>query len=63
MSEFEQKIHGMFDHIWDCEINHPIFNDTVGDLMHAVIQCYELLQKKQCNCDCSYDKPKRKTDE
>ena len=31
----------MFDHIWDCEIDHPVFQDTVGDLMKAVIQAYE----------------------
>ena len=43
MTEFEQKIHGMFDHIWDCEIDHPCFQDTVGELMTAIIQCYELL--------------------
>lgn len=39
--QFEHDIHAMFDHIWDCEINHPIFEDTVGDLMMAVIQCYK----------------------
>ena len=41
MSEFEKGIHKMFDHIWDCEIEHPIFQDTVGELMSAVIQLYE----------------------
>lgn len=39
--QFEHDIHAMFDHIWDCEIDHPIFQDTVGDLMMAVIQCYK----------------------
>lgn len=43
MTEFEQKIHNMFDHIWDCEIEHPFFQDTVGELMQAVIQCYQNL--------------------
>lgn len=38
--DFEKQIHAMFDHIWDCEIDHPIFHDTVGDLMDAVIQCH-----------------------
>ena len=41
MSEFEKGIHQMFDHIWECEIDHPIFQDTVGELMSAVIQLYE----------------------
>ena len=31
----------MFDHIWDCEIDHPVYQDTVGELMEAVIQTYE----------------------
>ena len=43
MSDFEKQIHAMFDHIWDCDINHPIFEDTVGELMDAVIQCYNSL--------------------
>ena len=43
MSDFEKQIHAMFDHIWDCDINHPIFEDTVGELMDAVIQCYNIL--------------------
>ena len=47
MSDFEKKIHDMFDHIWDCEINHPIFRDTVGELMTAVIKCYELVTSEQ----------------
>lgn len=38
--DFERQLHDMFDHIWDCEIDHPIFQDTVGDLMTAVIQSY-----------------------
>ena len=38
--EFSKIIHNMFNHIWDCEIEHPIFQDTVGDLMNAVIQAY-----------------------
>lgn len=39
--DFEKQIHAMFDHIWDCEIDHPVFQDTVGDLMDAVIQCHK----------------------
>ena len=38
--DFEKQIHAMFDHIWDTEIEHPVFQDTVGDLMQAVIQVY-----------------------
>lgn len=41
MGNFEKQIHSMFDHIWDCDIDHPVFEDTVGDLMEAVIQCYQ----------------------
>ncbi len=47
MSDFEKQIHSMFDHIWDCDINHPVFEDTVGDLMEAVIQCYQNLSSIQ----------------
>jgi predicted HNH restriction endonuclease len=38
--DFEKQIHAMFDHIWDCKIEHPVFQDTVGDLMKAVIQAH-----------------------
>ena len=40
VEDFEASLHKMFDHIWDCEIDHSIFQDTVGDLMAAVIQLY-----------------------
>lgn len=40
IERFKLGIHDMFDHIWDCEISNPIFQDTVGDLMKAVIQLY-----------------------
>lgn len=46
MDSFEQGLHNMFDHIWDCEIEHPIFDDTVGDLMQAVMQLYNNTCKK-----------------
>ena len=45
--DFEKQIHAMFDHIWDCEIDHPVFQDTVGDLMGAVIQCHKGLPSAQ----------------
>lgn len=51
MSDFEKMIHNMFDHIWDCDINHPVFEDTVGDLMNAVIQCYKNLPSIQPDID------------
>ena len=41
MSDFEKELHAMFDNIWDCEIDHPLFQDTVGELMEAVIQAHE----------------------
>lgn len=40
MTEFEKGLHSMFDHIRDCEIEHPAFQDTVGELMEAVLQLY-----------------------
>ena len=45
--EFEKRLHSMFDHIWECEIGHPVFQDTVGELMSAVIQCYNNLPSTQ----------------
>lgn len=39
--DFEKQLHDMFDHIWDCEIDHPAFQDTVGELMEAVIQAHK----------------------
>lgn len=48
-NDFEEKIHGMFDHIWECEIEHPIFQDTVGELMSAVIQLHnQSVQPEPC---------------
>lgn len=47
VGSFESKIHAMFDHIWDCEIDHPVFQDTVGELMDAVIRCYNRLPSAQ----------------
>ena len=44
MDNFEKMLHEMFDHIWDCEIDHPIFQDTVGDLMRAVIEAHKRAQ-------------------
>lgn len=39
--EFKEKILGMFSSIWDCEIDHPVFQDKVGELMDAVVALYK----------------------
>ena len=44
---FENGLHDMFDHIWDCEIDHPAFQDTVGELMGAVIQLYKTIEPER----------------
>lgn len=49
---FEEKIHEMFDSIWDCEIDHPLFQDTVGELMEAVIQAYHITQDQGTDLVC-----------
>lgn len=38
--EFKEKILCMFSSIWDCEIDHPVFQDKVGELMDAVVALY-----------------------
>lgn len=52
--DFEEKIHGMFDHIWDCEIEHPIFQDTVGELMDAVIKLHNQSMQPEPNNDVEF---------
>ena len=49
MDNFEKMLHDMFDHIWNREIEHPIFQDTVGDLMEAVIEAHK---KARLDDDC-----------
>ena len=39
--EFKSLLLGMFDSIWDVEIDHPVFQDTVGELMEGVLQAYK----------------------
>ena len=53
---FEKMIYGMFDSIWDCEIDHPVFQDTVGELMEAVIQAHHVALKSEIiHCeDCKH---------
>ena len=47
----------MFDHIWDCEIDHPVFRDTVGDLMSAVIQAHYNSAQPEQECEKCIFKP------
>ena len=39
--EFKSKLYEMFSSIWECEIDHPVFQDTVGELMAAVARLYK----------------------
>lgn len=65
MTKFEKQLHDMFDHIWDCKIDHPVYQDTVGDLMSAVIQAHynsaqpEIIRCEECihrfDNDCPID--------
>lgn len=43
--EFKSILLGMFDSIWDVEIDHPVFQDTVGELMEGVLQAYRYAVK------------------
>ena len=45
--EFEIRLLEMFSSIWDCEIDHPVFQDTVGDLMGGVIQLYKKAVRRE----------------
>ena len=38
--EFKSLLLCMFDSIWDVEIDHPVFQDTIGELMEGVLQAY-----------------------
>jgi len=42
-NEFVKRLDGMFDTIYDCEIDHPVFQDTVGEIIDAVIELYDTL--------------------
>ena len=42
-NEFVKGLDGMFDTIYDCEIEHPVFQDTVGEIIDAVIELYDTL--------------------
>ena len=41
--EFVKGLDKMFDTIYDCEIDHPVFQDTVRDIINAVIELYDTL--------------------
>ena len=53
VAEFEKGLHNMFDFIWDCEIDHPVFQDKVSDLMGAVIELYKNITMGAYDCDCT----------
>ena len=42
-NEFVKCLNDMFDTIYDCEIEHPVFQDTVRDIIGAVIELYDTL--------------------
>lgn len=42
-NEFVKGLDDMFDTIYDCEIEHPVFQDTVRDIIGAVIELYDTL--------------------
>lgn len=48
--QFEKSLYDMFDHIWDVEIDHPVFQDTVGELMEAVLQAFDNAQPEIIRC-------------
>lgn len=42
-NEFVKGLDDMFDTIYDCEIEHPVFQDTVREIIDAVIELYDTL--------------------
>ena len=51
MTEFEKGLRRMFSTMWDCKIDHPAWQDTVGDLMQAVIQLHESMEPPDRSTD------------
>jgi len=45
--EFKDGLLKMFSSIWECEIDHPMFQDTVGELMNGVMQLYKKAVKRE----------------
>lgn len=46
-----------FGDVWDCEIDHPKYQDTVGDMMRDVIKIYRELPTAEQIRMCGYWKP------
>ena len=45
--EFKDGLLKMFSSIWECEIDHPVFQDTIGELMNGVMQLYKKAVKRE----------------
>ena len=45
--EFKDGLLKMFSSIWECEIDHPMFQDTVDELMNGVMQLYKKAVKRE----------------
>ena len=43
---FEKGLRDMFSTMWDCKIEQEVFEDTVGDLMKAVVLLAENIFKE-----------------
>ena len=61
---FDERIYKTFEPIWNYEINHPEFQETVGELMEEVIAIYNKQKETgewifigdnmfECSC-CAY---------
>lgn len=48
IGDFEKALHNMFSSIWDCEIDHPLWQETVGEIMTAVIEAHEKCVPEPC---------------
>lgn len=42
--KFIEGLDSMFSSVWDCKIDHPLWEDTIGDFMRAVIQLYDNIE-------------------
>ena len=42
--KFVEGLDSMFSSVWDCKIDHPLWEDTIGDFMRAVIQLYDNIE-------------------
>ena len=39
-AEFAEAVRAMFANIWDCKIDHPQYQDTVGEILEKVIELH-----------------------